>query len=96
MPQGSSVVDGTFKAIPASSGGYQTIDATAVVQLTIPPRCNHALVHSVGGTVWRADGEDPTASVGMPLADGADHFFPLSNLDEVRFIGGELRVTYYE
>lgn len=48
---------------------------------------------------WRDDGSDPTGSVGMPLATGAQWTYP-GNLSAIKFIeqtaSAKLNVSYYK
>ena len=78
------------------SCGYQQItNLTAAVGLTVPPagsledqsqmptRC--IITAQTQAVRWRADGEAPTATVGYPLAVGAELRFD-GNLNKIRFI----------
>ena len=69
--------------IAAASGGFEqiTIDSTAATltaSLTagIPSEARHALFYpEVQDVRWRADGTNPTASVGMVMEKDALHVF---------------------
>lgn len=83
--------------------GYQqlTSELSASVGLTVPNGTTMILVQAEGAAVrWRAD-TDPTASVGMLLADGGELMYSASRsaLQALRFIrtttGAILNVSYY-
>lgn len=95
------VIDGP---LPLSLG-YQQIDAatlTTAQSLTVPNGTTMALLQAEGVAVrWRADGVDPTTSVGMLIAAGGEVMYPASQsaLSALRFIragaGAILNVSYY-
>lgn len=64
---GQKVVDGSLE--PA--GCSQITDLSSAVGLTIPDGTKLMLIQAEADDLrWRDDGTDPTASVGMLLADG--------------------------
>lgn len=81
--------------------GYeQIVGAAAATALTIPAGTAYAEVSVAGQAVrWRADGTNPTAAIGMPIAVGAKEVFAIGNLPALRFIQqsatATLDVTYY-
>ena len=85
--------------------GYQQLDAatlTAVSSLTVPNGTTMVLLQAEAVAVrWRADGVDPTTSVGMLIAAGGEVLYSagLSSLSALRFIragaGAILNVSYY-
>lgn len=84
--------------------GYEQLTAalSAAVGLTVPAGATMAIVQAEGAAVrWRADGTDPTASVGMLIADGNEMLYSTSEsaLAALRFIrataGAILNVSYY-
>ena len=82
--------------------GYQQIGAgiAAAAGFTLPAGTEFVEV-TVGAQAvrWRADGTDPTAAIGMPLAVGATKIFTTQQLSLVKFIeqvaGAVLDITYY-
>lgn len=90
------VLDGVY-----TEKGYQQItNLLASTALTVPSGANYALVVCTGQTVrWRADGTDPTASIGMPLLVGQSLWFDASSISVVEFIettpSAVLNVNYY-
>ena len=80
--------------------GYQQItDLSASVGLTVPDGATRAVIQAEGDDVrWRDDGTDPTATVGMILAQNTSLDYS-GDLNEIEFIeaagGGILNVTYY-
>lgn len=80
--------------------GYQQIaDVSEAVGLSVPVGAVYALIQAAAkGVRWRDDGEDPTATVGMPIAAEADVFYT-GDLAAIRFIeveqSAELNVSYY-
>jgi len=80
--------------------GYQQVtDLSSIVTLTIPDSCNYAVFDILDQAVrWRADGTNPTASVGGHLAVGGQYEHA-GNLASLRFLevtaGAEMNVTYY-
>jgi hypothetical protein len=85
--------------------GYQQLDSTALaasVGLTVPAGTTTAIIQATTAPIrWRADGVDPTASVGMLIADGGEILYSASEdaLAALRFIrtsaGAVLNVSYY-
>lgn len=80
--------------------GYEQITSLSTVrQLTPPNGARVALIIAEGAPVeWRDDGQNPTASVGMPLL--ANTPFPYNgDLSAIRFIAQSgspiLNVSYY-
>jgi hypothetical protein len=97
----SPTIDG---ALPPCKG-YQRLDTTALgasVGLTVPNNARIAIIQAeVAPVRWRADGVDPTATVGMLIADGGEILYATSEegLEQLRFIrasaGALLNVSYY-
>lgn len=90
---------------PASAtgtpAGYQQItDLSAAVALTVPAGATMAVIEAEAADVrYRDDGTNPTATIGMPLAQGG--YLPYSaNLAAIKFIqqasGAVLNVSYYK
>jgi hypothetical protein len=81
--------------------GYQQItDLSAAVGLTIPAKAAKVWVQpETQGVRWRADGVDPTATVGMPIAAGGMVEFTIAQLAELKFIeqaaSAKLNVHYF-
>lgn len=85
--------------------GYQQIDAATLTTsqaLTVPNGATMALLQAESVAVrWRADGVDPTTSVGMLIAAGGEVMYTASQsaLSALRFIragaGAILNVSYY-
>lgn len=80
--------------------GYQRITSlSAAAALTVPAGATFAVVVPETQAVrWRDDGNDPTASVGMPMAAGSTMNYD-GDLSAVKFIeqtsGAVLNVSYY-
>lgn len=89
------IVDAKLKPL-----GYQQITVlTSAVGLTPPPGTRVALIQSITeGVRWRDDGTNPTATVGMSLAAGADLLYS-GDLVAIKFFeeaaSAELNVSYY-
>lgn len=81
--------------------GYERITATsAAIGLTVPKGTVLAIITPDDQAVrWRDDGTDPTATIGYPLAAGAELRYTANALGKLRFIaqtaGAILHVTYY-
>ena len=81
--------------------GYEQITGlSAVKALTVPTGTLLALIICSGQPVrWRDDGTNPTASVGMPLAVGAELQYDSIDISAARFIetaaSATLDVSYY-
>ncbi len=81
--------------------GYQQITSlSSAVGFTIPEGTAYAEVAVSGQAIrWRADGTNPTATVGMPILANAGEIFSLAQLSAVRFIeqapSATLDITYY-
>ena len=80
--------------------GYQQLTCAAATALTIPAGCTQAMVIPETQAVrWRADGTNPTAAVGMPLAVGQALTFTADSLAQLKFIeqvaGAKLNVYYF-
>lgn len=82
--------------------GYQQLALTSATSLTIPNGTTMVLLQAEAVAVrWRADGVDPTTSVGMLIAAGGEVLYSagLSALSALRFIhagaGAILNVSYY-
>lgn len=82
--------------------GFQQLGAgiAAATGFSLPAGTEFAEV-TVGAQAvrWRADGTDPTAAIGMPMAVGATRIFTMQQLGSVKFIeqavGAVLSITYY-
>lgn len=60
---------------------------TSANSLSIPRGVNGCWLQAQGANVrWRADGTNPTASVGMILYDGADPIWFSEGMSKLRFI----------
>lgn len=94
------VIDGQ---LPPCKGYQQLTTAlSASAVLTVPAGTTMALIQATGAPVrWRADGTDPTATVGMLIDAGGEVMYSASTdaLAALKFIrttaGAELNVTYY-
>lgn len=82
--------------------GYQqlTIDATTPQALTVPAGCVMArIIPTAQAARWRDDGGTVSATVGMPLAVGAELIYNAQGLTSLRFIGQVastiLNIAYY-
>ena len=80
--------------------GYQQITSvSSATGLTPPNGALKAMIVAENNSVrWRDDGVDPTATTGMPLANGA--FFGYDgDLRRIKFIdqvsGAKLNISYY-
>jgi hypothetical protein len=81
--------------------GYEQITnvAAAVGFTAIPAGTARVLITPETQAVrWRADGTDPTATVGYPLAVGNELVFTASQMSRMKFIeqvaGAKLNITY--
>lgn len=79
--------------------GYQQILPTVATALTVPAGACVAIIACETQAVrWRDDGTNPTASVGYPLAVGAELEYT-GQLNLIKFIeqvgGGVINVSYY-
>lgn len=89
------VLDG--RLVPA---GYQQItDVSAAVGLTVPDGATLAVIQAEDQAVrYRDDGTDPTASVGMVIAEGQELVYN-GDLSAITFIettaSAKLNVSYY-
>lgn len=81
--------------------GYQQITSLATAtNLTVPSGATIAVIAVEGAAVrYRDDGTSPTASIGMPLAIGAELIYQ-SALSAIQFIqqssGAILNISYYK
>lgn len=81
--------------------GYQKITALNEVKgFTVPTGATVAIVAvATKGVMWRDDGTNPTATDGIPLADGEKYQFELESLSVVKFIevaaSATIHVSYY-
>lgn len=81
--------------------GYQQITSLAAAQaLTVPAGTSLALIVPQAQAVrWRDDGTDPTATVGQPLAVGAELRYDSSSISRFKVIeqaaSAALNITYY-
>jgi len=82
--------------------GYQQLPvSTPAVGLTVPTGATFCYITVVTADVmYRDDGTDPTATVGMPIALGTQNFLYAGNLAAIRFISttgtAVLNVLYYK
>lgn len=81
-------------------GFEQITDLSSAVGLVVAEGANAALIQAETQDVkWRADGMDPTSTVGQLLAAG-DSIFYTSDLTVIKFLevtgGAKLNVHYYE
>lgn len=80
--------------------GYEQITGLSTAKaLTVPTGARKAQIQAEDQDVrYRDDGTDPTATVGMVLASGADLWYE-GDLDALSFIeattGATLNVSYY-
>lgn len=85
----------------ASALGYQQITSLAAATgLTIPAGTAFAIITPQTQAVrWRDDGVDPTASIGYPLAVGAELQYAASSLTRLKFIeqvaSATLNIAYF-
>lgn len=87
------------KSEPLHPLGYeQILDLSSATPLSVPVNADTALVIPTADVVWRDDGVDPTAAVGMPLAAGQTILYD-GDLSAIRFIlvsaSAQLNVSYY-
>lgn len=81
--------------------GYVRITIDTVQSIgTIPANTEYFLVIPEGQNArWRDDGTNPTASVGQPLAIGAELKYDSKSAPSLRFIGQAagsiLNITFY-
>lgn len=81
--------------------GYQQITSlSSAVGLTVPAGTVFALVTPESQAVrWTGSGDDPTASVGYPLASGNELEIDAADLASVKFIeqasGATLNIVYF-
>lgn len=94
--QGQAIIDG-----PRIPLGYEQVTLLSSVQeLDVPEGARYAIIVPESyGVRWRDDGQDPTASVGMPLV--ADSILEYSgDLSRLKFIevqaSAKLNVSYYK
>jgi hypothetical protein len=72
---------GAVPLATASGGALPTVDAN-----NNPPTCVYITAEAAGFR-WRDDGTNPTAAVGMPVANGSTLFYDGSDLSKLRLIG---------
>lgn len=81
--------------------GYQQITSlSAATALTVPTGTILAIITPEAQAVrWRDDGTNPTATVGYPLAVGAELRYTAAQLAALKFIeqtaSAKLNITYY-
>ena len=80
-------------------GHQQITDVSSAVGLTVPPGATVALIGVADQAVrWRDDGTDPTATVGMVIAAGAEIEYS-ADLTAITIIevvaGAELNISYF-
>lgn len=84
----------------AISLGYQQLSGLSSAQpLTVPAEARYARISPQTQAVrWRDDGTNPTATVGMPLAVGAELIYS-GNLRSLKFFeqaaSAVLNIVYY-
>lgn len=89
-------MNGSFGAL-----GYQQITSlSSATALTVPAGTKLVLVTPQTQAVrWRDDGTDPTASVGYPLAVGAELQYSAAQFSRLKFIeqtaSAAINVCYY-
>lgn len=96
-----------LKAITSCLGYQQITTLTSAVSLDVPVRDKTgsltkpaiAIITPYGADVrWRDDGTAPTASIGMPLANGVTLQYD-GDLSAIQFIqigsGAQLNISYY-
>lgn len=91
------------RTLPASSPctGYQQITSlSSAVGLTVPSGTRWAKIQAETQNVrWRADGTNPTASVGFPLNKDTPWDCFLPDLTKLKFIeqtaSAKLNITYF-
>ena len=82
--------------------GYQQITSLGTATaLTIPAGTRLILITPTTQAVrWRDDGTNPTATVGYPLAVGAELLYTCAQMSALRFIeqtaGAVLNICYYK
>ncbi|QGH72949.1 MAG: hypothetical protein [Siphoviridae sp. ctdEk19] len=92
-------MDSSFRAEQAL--GYQQITSlSSATALTVPAGATMARIQPETQAVrWRDDGSNPSATVGQPLAVGAELVYTGAQLSVLKFIeqvsGAKLNVTYY-
>lgn len=85
----------------AKTLGFQRITSlSSATALTVPAGTRYAICTPETQAVrWRDDGTDPTASVGYPLAVGAELLYDASSLVALKFIeqttSASLNVAYF-
>lgn len=81
--------------------GYQQVSSLSTAQaLTIPTGCSLVrVIPQTQAVRWRDDGTNPTATVGQPLAVGAELVYDATGLTALRFIeqaaSAVINVVYY-
>lgn len=81
--------------------GYQQITSlAAAASLTVPAGTTMIrIVPETQAVRWRDDGTNPTATVGQPLAVGAELIYTADSAGKLKFIeqaaSAKLNVTYY-
>jgi hypothetical protein len=85
---------------PVDLGYQQITDCNPAVGLTVPAGCTYALVAPETQAVrWRADGTNPTATVGYPLAVGSELVVDIAGLGVIKFFeqaaGAVLNINYF-
>lgn len=90
--------------LPSTPCGYQQItNVSAAVGLTIPTGTPQKpvrvrIIPLTQAVRWRDDGVDPSATVGMPLAAGAELVYD-GDLSKIKFFeqaaSAQLNIAYY-
>lgn len=89
-----------IQKVPKLLGYQQIVGIAAATALTIPPGTAFIEVQAETQAVrYRADGTDPTAAIGMPLAVGVREIIGIQNLAALKFIeqtaSATLNISYY-
>jgi len=87
------------ESVLAPKGYEQITGLSSVKTLTVPADAQFALIQAESKDVrWRDDGTNPTSSVGMLLAAGADVWYA-NDLSKVKLIetaaSAKVNVAYY-
>ena len=85
---------------PRPIGYQQIVGMVAATNLTVPTGTSFAIIQPESQAVrWRDDGVAPTASVGYPLAVGAELRYDSTNFAALQFIQqaatATLNIAYY-
>jgi hypothetical protein len=80
--------------------GYEQFTCDSATAPTIPEGCTLALfIPEAQAVRWRDDGSNPTATIGYPLAVGAELAYTSGRLARLKFIGqtagATMNAVYY-